>query len=87
LFLRFFATKGAKGLKKRLFEVERCESGLSERADEVLIHVDEVEKGKGCEAYFKSQNTCVLLNCHEVSVLKYVGEDENFKEQGAAYAA
>ena len=86
-FLSFFATNEAKSVRKRPFELWRGKYKLSERADEALIQINKIKQWKSCQAYFESQNSGILLNSHEVAVLEYVGEDEDFKEQGTTYAA
>jgi hypothetical protein len=41
----------------------------------VLVDVDEVDCGEGCECHFEREYGWVLFHRHEVSVLKYVREN------------
>jgi len=50
----------------------------------VLVNIDEVNCGEGCECPFEREYGWVLLYRHEVPVLKNVRENQDLEEYGAA---
>jgi hypothetical protein len=49
--------------------------GLLYLAHLVLVYVDEVDCGEGCECYFECEYGWVLFYRHEVSVLEDIREN------------
>jgi hypothetical protein len=52
--------------------------------DESLVYVDEICQGKRRQEHFECQDRKVVFHRHEVSVGKYVAEDQDLQEYGSA---
>jgi len=59
----------------------------SHRTNEALVHIYEVYGRENSQKYFKGQNGWIVLDGHEVSVLKYVREHQQLQENGSSQAA